>query len=145
MNERYKEQVATFMEGVYDNPRHSDKREVTKRLQVVAIAGGEPPANPALVCAVDARFYMARRRDGASPVYCSIWVRRPWPHMWHCGHGRSTSIGMDRESEAFGRAVRNAGVNLALRVDGRGMNAVEKAMLAIARAADPGYGVMEVF
>lgn len=100
----------------------------------------------------EARFYMARRSDGASPVYCSLWVSGA---QWTSGHGRASGYGYHKESAALQSAIDSAGIRLTgdnyrelpsdatdekmARIDGCGDSAMKSAMRAIAIAvgADP--------
>ena len=100
----------------------------------------------------EARFYMARRSDGASPVYCSLWVSG---NQWTSGHGRASGYGYHKESAALQSAIDSAGIKITgdnyrelpsdatsdamARIDGCGDSAACAAMRAIAIAvgADP--------
>ena len=100
----------------------------------------------------EARFYMARRSDGASPIYCSLWVSGA---QWTSGHGRASGYGYHKESSALQSAIDSAGIRLTgdnyrelpsdatsdamARIDGCGDSAMHSAMRAIAIAvgADP--------
>ena len=79
---------------------------------------------------VQAMWWMARRSDGASPVYCSLWC----DGADVSGYGRAQGYGYHKESAAFGLAVRSAGIELANNVEGVGDSAVVEAMHAIANA-----------
>lgn len=78
------------------------------------------------------RFYMARRSDGASPVYCSVWLH----HSVHdtAGHGRANGYGYHKRSAALQAALDSARVKLAEPIDGRGEPAMRDALLAIGAA-----------
>ena len=106
----------------------------------------------------EARFYMARRSDGAGPVYCSLWVSGT---QWTSGHGRASGYGYHKESAALQSAIDSAGIRLTgdnyrelpsdatdekmARIDGCGDFAMRSAMRAIAIAvgADPELILME--
>ena len=90
---------------------------------------------------VEARWYMARRSDGDSPIYCSVWLHSADGKRHLSGYGSARGYGYCKLSAAFDAALDSAGVKLARRVDGVGMRAVEEAMAAIAVAL--GYtGIM---
>src|SRR5690606_3065831 len=76
-----------------------------------------------------ARFWMARRSDGASPVYCSVWTYREGRHT--AGHGRARGYGYHRQSAALAAALDSAGITLAEPIDGRGDGAMRDALLAV--------------
>lgn len=122
------EQRATLPDRDTNNAYdRSSEKEVVDRLHLVALgADGE------LHEVIDARWYMARRSDGASPVYCSVWVHGAG--RWFGGNGRATGYGYCKRSAAFQDALDAAGIKLALPVDGRGMECVHDAMHAIAIA-----------
>jgi len=58
---------------------------------------------------VDARFYMARSADGASPVYCSMWVHGS---IHTSGRGTAGGWGYHKQSVALASAIRSAGIEL---------------------------------
>lgn len=132
-----KEQSALIGDRDTSNAKNLDpEKETVHRRQVIALRtngdGGDD-----LDAVVDARWYMARKSDGASPVYCSVWVSGHLPDgtgRYLAGHGRATGCGYCKQSAAFDEAVESAGIKLAARVDGAGMRAVDDAMVAIARA-----------
>jgi hypothetical protein len=106
----------------------------------------------------EARFYMARRSDGASPVYCSLWVSGA---QWTSGYGKASGYGYHKESAALQSAIDSAGIRLTgdnyrelpsdatsdamARIDGCGEHAMHAAMRAIAIAvgADPNLMLTE--
>lgn len=59
---------------------------------------------------VDARFYAARRGDGMSPLYCSVWIRGK--DFQTAGHGSAGGYGYHKMSAALAYALRDAGVHL---------------------------------
>ena len=81
---------------------------------------------------VIARWYMARKSDGASPVYASIWTYGAGFDI--SGHGRATGYGYHRASAALSAAIDSAGIVLSERIDGVGDSASRGALEAIARA-----------
>lgn len=89
---------------------------------------------------VDARWYMARRGDGASTVYCSVWITARDGRSWS-GHGKAGGYGYHKPSEAFAQALRSAGLTLTYEdgtpahIGGAGDSLVREAMHAVACAA----------
>lgn len=125
------EQSATLPDHDTQNARNMEpEKELVERLVLVATA-----PDGTLVDVVDARWYMARRSDGASPVYCSVWIRSPLLARWLAGRGKAGGYGYCKQSAAFSEAVDSAEIKLSRRVDGVGMEAVREAMNAIAKAA----------
>ena len=103
-----------------------DKKETVKQMILIAYKGGEF-SEPVTV-----RWYMSRSGDGASPVYCSMWV--------HCspyyvsGRGVAKGYGYHKASAAFQEACDSAGIELSQSVDGRGDSSVRDALFAIGAA-----------
>ena len=81
---------------------------------------------------VVARWYTARKSDGASPVYASIWTYDAGFGI--SGHGRATGYGYHKASAALSKALDSAGIVLSERIDGLGDGAIRRALEAIARA-----------
>lgn len=103
-----------------------DKKETIKQMVLIACKAGkfsEP---------VTVRWYMSRSGDGASPVYCSLWI--------HCspyyvsGRGKAGGYGYHKASAAFQEACYSAGIELSQPVDGRGDSSVRDALYAIGAA-----------
>ena len=103
-----------------------DKKETVKQAVLIACKAGEF-SEPVTV-----RWYMSRSGDGASPVYCALWV--------HCspyyvsGRGKAGGYGYHKASAAFQDACDSAGIELSQPVDGRGDESVREAMFAIGAA-----------
>ena len=103
-----------------------DKKETVKQAVLIACKAGEF-SEPVTV-----RWYMSRSGDGASPVYCSLWV--------HCspyyvsGRGVAKGYGYHKASAAFQEACDSAGIELSQPVDGRGNDMVREAILVIGAA-----------
>lgn len=117
------------IEVVSVDPKHNAKnlsgeKEVTDQWTVVADIpkGGLYPI-------VVARCYMGRSSQ-ASVVYASIWVHSI---EYPSGHGKAGGYGYCKCSAAMGDAIRSAGIELSHRISGGGMQAIEGALLAIAR------------
>lgn len=102
-------------------------KEQISALVVVGTIKGGPLAEIA-----KARFWMARRSDGASPVYCSVWLHTAGHTS---GHGTARGYGYHKQSAALQAALDSAGVKLETAVDGVGDGAMDDAMLALARFA----------
>lgn len=126
------------MKAKFKSPRSQNGRmmdgekEQVAAMTVVAFRKGkfEEP--------VTARFWMARRSDGASPVYASVWVFGPRPadgsesvHL--AGHGRANGYGYHKRSAALQAALSSAGVMLSERINGVGDGAMRDALSAVAR------------
>lgn len=125
------------------------EKECVNTLRIVSRIIG---TSKGLQTVCEARFYMARRSDGASPVYCSLWVSGA---QWTSGRGRASGYGYHKESAALQAAIDSAGIRLTgdnyrelpsdatsdamARIDGCGDFAMRSAMRAIAIAvgADP--------
>jgi hypothetical protein len=122
--------------GVYNARNLGGKKETISAYTVVAVnATGE------IDSVVEARFYMSRSADGASPVYCSVWISGPECSTSGCGS--ALGCGYHKESAALQSALESAGITLSQPIDGRGSQAMSEALLAIAAAC--GYsGAMRV-
>lgn len=103
-----------------------DKKETIKTMVLITCKAGEF-SEPVTV-----RWYASRSGDGASPVYCSLWV--------HCspyyvsGRGKAGGYGYHKASAAFQEACDSAGIELSQPVDGRGDSLVREALFAIGQA-----------
>lgn len=115
---------ATFI-GTQSNARQLDK-EVVSTMGLVARIDGK------LSKVVDARFYMSRTGDGASPVYCAIWVSAP--NSYTSGRGKASGYGYHKTSAALCEAIESAGFKLDKDISGVGSEAMREACLAIASA-----------
>ena len=131
------------------------EKECVNTLRVVSRIIG---TSKGLQTVCEARFYMARRSDGASPVYCSLWVSGA---QWTSGHGRASGYGYHKESAALQAAIDSAGIKLTgdnyrelpsdatsdamARINGCGDSAMRAAMraIAIAAGADPEIMLVE--
>lgn len=124
------EQRATLPTNHARNGKNlTPEKELIGAMSLIGVTA-KTAAAPRELAAV--RFYMARRSDGASPVYCSVWLH----HSVHdtAGHGRATGYGYHKRSAALQAALDSAGVKLAQAIDGRGDSAMRDALLAIGRA-----------
>ena len=97
----------------------------------------------------EARLYMARRSDGASSVFCSLWVHG---NAQTSGHGKAGGYGYHKQSAALQAAITSAGIVLhgsnyaswggtrpnykkQANIGGCGDGSMHMALMAIARAA----------
>jgi hypothetical protein len=118
----------------------SCEKETVARHEIIAYSKGEF-ANP-----VSVKVYMARKSDGASNVYASIWVKTK-SAKFYAGHGKASGYGYHKESEAIACAIESAGITLIgdvygrektnkrARIGGVGDSAIREALHAITRAA----------
>ena len=104
----------------------SPQKELVGGMSAVAVVNGKMRE------VVIARWYVARKADGASPVYASIWVYSAGHSI--SGHGRATGYGYHKASAALSTALESAGIVLSERIDGLGDGAIRRALEAIARA-----------
>ena len=122
---------AKFTKTECQNARNlRGKKETVKQMILIAHEGGE------FFEPVAVRWYMSRSGDGASPVYCSLWVHCSPYHV--SGHGHAGGYGYDKKSAAFQAACDSAGIELSQQVDGRGDGAVREALFAVGLAL--GFG-----
>ena len=104
----------------------SPQKELVNAMSAIAVINGKMRE------VVVARWYMARKSDGASPVYASIWTYGAGFGI--SGHGRATGYGYHKASAALSKALDSAGIVLSERIDGLGDGASQRALEAIARA-----------
>ena len=118
---------AKFTKTECKNARNmGDKKETIKTMVLITCKAGEF-SEPVTV-----RWYMSRSGDGASPVYCSLWVRCSPCNV--SGRGKAGGYGYHKASAAFQDACDSAGIELSQPVDGRGDESVREAMFAIGAA-----------
>ena len=139
---RTETQSATLGPRVENARNLVDRKETINAWCLVAHNGGETHKLATV------RWYMARRSDGASPIYCSVWLRAPRygpaevGGSYHSGgYGSASGYGYCKRSAAFDSAVESAGITLGRRVDGVGMSAVREALLAIGAVLAPGWAL----
>lgn len=118
---------AKFTKTECQNARNlGDKKEAIKQMILIAHKDGK------FLEPVTVRWYMSRSGDGASPVYCSLWI--------HCspyyvsGRGKASGYGYHKASAAFQDACDSAGIELSQSVDGRGDSSVREALFAVGLA-----------
>ena len=104
----------------------SPQKELVSAMSAVAAVNGKMRE------VVIARWYKARKSDGASPVYASIWTYGAGFDI--SGHGRATGYGYHKASAALSTALDSAGIVLSERISGVGDGATRSALEAIARA-----------
>ena len=104
----------------------SRQKEMVSAMSAVAVINGKMRE------VVVARWYMARKSDGASPVYASIWTYGAGFGI--SGHGRATGYGYHKASAALSEALDSAGIVLSERIAGGNDSASQRALEAIARA-----------
>ena len=104
----------------------SPQKELVNAMSAIAVINGKMRE------VVVARWYMARKSDGASPVYASIWAYGAGFAI--SGYGRAKGYGYHKASAALSSAIDSAGIVLSERIDGVGDGATRSALEAIARA-----------
>ena len=104
----------------------SPQKELVNAMSAIAVINGKMRE------VIVARWYKARKSDGASPVYASIWTYGAGFDI--SGHGRATGYGYHKASAALSTALESAGIVLSERIDGLGDGAIRRALEAIARA-----------
>ena len=104
----------------------SGQKSLASAMSAIAVINGKMRE------VVIARWYMARKSDGASPVYASIWTYGAGFGI--SGHGRATGYGYHKASAALSTALESAGIVLSERIGGLGDGAIRRALEAIARA-----------
>ena len=119
--------TATLPRAALSNGKNlSGQKEMVSAMSAVAVINGKMRE------VVVARWYKARKSDGASPVYASIWTYGAGFDI--SGHGRATGYGYHKASTALSTAIDRAGIVLSERIDGVGDGASQRALEAIARA-----------
>ena len=126
---------AQFTKTDVSNARNmGDKKETIKTMALVTCKAGEF-SEPITV-----RWYMSRSGDGASQVYCSLWINH---HPYYVsGRGKAGGYGYHKGSAAFQDACDSAGIKLDKDVSGVGDGAVREAMFAIGQAL--GFDITEM-
>lgn len=128
------EQTAALPAENTNNTRNlTPKKELIRAYSLIGKAGQSAPQETVIV-----RLYTSRSGDGASPVYCSLWVRGNHPSGQGSislgGHGAARGYGYHKGSAALQAAIDSAGIKLAQPIDGVGDEAMREAMRAIATA-----------
>ena len=119
-------------ENISDEGRRARDRELVRGIKVLDTLEKRD--------IVDCRLYMSRSGDGASPVYCNIWIYGDGIHGAASGH--AGGYGYDKRSAAVGSALDNIGIELYHDDDGEkkyniagvGDGAIRSALLAVAVA-----------
>ena len=119
--------TATLPSTTQSNGKNlSGQKEMVSAMSAIAVINGKMRE------VVVARWYKARKSDGASPVYASIWTYGAGFDI--SGHGRATGYGYHKASAALSNAIDSAGIVLSERIAGGGDGASQRALEAIARA-----------
>ncbi len=119
--------TATLPSAARSNGKNlSGQKELVSAMSAVALIDGKMRE------VVIAHWYKARKSDGASPVYASIWTYGAGFDI--SGHGRATGYGYHKASAALSAAIDSTGIVLSERIDGVGDAASQHALEAIARA-----------
>ena len=118
---------AQFTKTFVSNARNlGDEKETIKQMVLITHKAGEFKEP------ITVRWYMSRSGDGASPVYCALWVHSSPYYV--SGRGVAKGYGYHKASAAFQEACDSAGIELSQPVDGRGSDMVKDAMFAIGGA-----------
>lgn len=119
--------IPTLMSA--NGKNHAPKKEMVAAWTLVS------PNKDAELATV--RWYMSRAKD-ANRVYCTVWVHSPY---YGSGTGKADGYGYCKMSEAFARAVENAGIDIkdtntghSYDAGGRGETEVARVLFAIGRA-----------
>ena len=104
----------------------SGKKALVSAMSAVAVINGKMRE------VVIARWYQARKSDGASLIYASIWTYGAGFDI--SGHGLATGYGYHKASAALSAALDSAGIVLLEPIAGLGDVASQHALEAIARA-----------
>lgn len=114
------------------NAKHLDK-EIVRKYHVAGMLNGE------LVSVLTANIYKSRSGDGASPVYCALWVHAKG--VYTSGRGKASGYGYHKFSAVIDAALTSAGIELnnsktgeLVTIDGVGDSAIEEAFIAIGKA-----------
>ena len=115
------------------NAKQLDK-EIIRKYHVVGTLNGE------LVSVLTANIYMSRSGDGASPVYCALWLHVTG--ICHTsGKGTASGYGYHKTSAAIDASLTSAGIKLTdaksgntTHIDGVGDSTIEDAFTAIGKA-----------
>ena len=119
--------TATLPSALRSNGKNlSPQKELVSAMSAIAVINGKMRE------VVVARWYMARKSDGASPVYASIWAYGAGFAI--SGYGRAKGYGYHKVSAALSSAIDSAGIVLSERIGGLGDGASQRALEAIARA-----------
>lgn len=109
-------------------PNHRKINKFTRGYKVVYVGYGNE-----IESLIDCRIY-----DTPSKTYACIWVNDLKARRNYCsGSGCVSGYGYHTASAAVGEAIAAAGYDLTQPIDGRGNQAIEAALLAIAEQALP--------
>ena len=138
--------IATFMSGPGSNPRGITSAAAKARdnqafIREISVNGFDAN-HDTLRSLVTARLYTPLRPN-ASTTTAIIWVYTPDRTV--SGSGKTSGFGYHRGSAALADAIYNAGISLSQDISGSGDDAMDRAVMAIARLAFPDYGPGRLF
>lgn len=127
--------IATLTKTEHSGKIASNRKESSFSSQLTVIDYASKPENPYMRQAIVARFYHTTSR-----VYCCIWINTKEIHV--TGGAFAGGYGYHRASAALESACADAGVQLDKAFGGYGDQAMEEALLAIAKAIGLGDPVI---
>jgi hypothetical protein len=126
-------QTATLPTTPNQNARNlSGDKETIQTLNAVAY----DRAHDAIRTYITVHIYASRSAGHSGQIHASIWCHHaPCPTS---GYGKAGGYGYHKPSAALQAAIRSVGITLAQPIEGRGEQAMEKALraIAIAQGAD---------
>ena len=138
--------IATFMSGPGYNPRGvtssaAKVRDKQAFIREISVLGFDADRND-MRALVTARMYTPLRPN-SSMTTAIIWVYTPDRTV--SGFGKTSGFGYHRSSAALADAIYSAGISLSQDISGSGDDAMDRAVMAIARLAFPDYGPGRLF
>lgn len=128
--------IEKLNDNISDEGRKARDKELIRGIKIIDTI--------TLQWAADCRLYMSRSGDGASPVYCNLWIHGGGIHG--VASGKAGGYGYDKRSSAVSSALDNLGVKLyqddgikPANIAGVGDDAIRTALMAVAVAL--GYSV----
>lgn len=112
-----------------------DKQVLTQQITIIGMSptrNGKGEVTISSLEPVIARWYMSARGDGASQVTCILWTPNG------VSSGVAKGYGYHKPSAALADACCKAGIELSEDISGRGDDAMEQALRAIADASTTG-------
>lgn len=109
----------------YKSPHRLEGKCFFQSYQVISLAS-KPHNGYPLHAPIDLRLY----GTGTTNSAC-LWVNTGDVHT--CGSGKAGGYGYHRPSAAAAEAIRNAGFTISQDISGAGENAIEEALLALAK------------
>jgi hypothetical protein len=129
INNEQNQRVTALIPARHGRNLGNEKETVQTLTLVCAGNGSDSPL--VLSTPIIARWYMSRRGDGASPVYCSVWIN-DGDGVDASGYGSARGYGYHKISAALAAALASAGVYLAHDFGGAGSQAMRAALHAVA-------------